>query len=285
MAIPLIAAGLGAGLTLLGESQRVKEERKRVDAQKRALEEAKYTEEEKQNILSGINRRFNTSDLGQMNAAAYGLSGVLNSDVVRGLQSSRLLGQRTEALTQTENSIREANRNIDMQLGQLEGVSSSINVGNVALGGLAGYQIGESISKLGSKPATTEVKNDAYIPEFLNPNKQTYADVSDQLFPSLEAPGSNNNIQPTQTTIPTIKVSPQGSNSVKTNNNELDTLKKRMLSEVSELNLESPFGVREDYIRNETDFFNLLQANKIKDFFNPSTGTRRKQTQELFRFF
>jgi hypothetical protein len=152
MAIELISAGLGAALSLFGESRRVEEEKRRLRAQRRALEEAKITPDEQEAILSGINRQFNTRDLGEFNRSAYGLSGVLNADVVRGLNASKLLGERVSTLEDTKNTIRERNKEIQSQIAITYGDSPSINIGNVAAGGILGYQIGESIDKL-KKPA------------------------------------------------------------------------------------------------------------------------------------
>lgn len=156
MAIELLAAGLGTALSLFGESERVEKEKRKLRAQRKALEEAKITPDEQEAILSGINRQFNTRDLGEVNRAAYGLSSVLNADVVRGLNASRLLGERVSTLEDTRNTIRERNKEIQSQIAFTYGQSPSINVGNIAAGGILGYQIGESIGKLNTPNTTTE---------------------------------------------------------------------------------------------------------------------------------
>jgi len=146
--LPLISAGLGAALSYWGEKNRQAEEKRAIEAQKEALKEAKYTFGEKANILDKVSDQYNTSSLNTMNASALGLSGVLNSDTLRGLTASKLLGERANRLSETELSILDANKKIDTQIAGL-GTTSSVNVGNIIGGGLAGYQIGESVEKSG----------------------------------------------------------------------------------------------------------------------------------------
>lgn len=278
MAIPLIAAGLGTALSLLGESERVKEERRLRDAQRKALEEAKITTGEQEQIISGVNRKFNTADLGEMNSAALGLSGILNSDTVRGLNASKLLGRRTEALVDTEQSIRDSNRQVDMQLASLEGQSSSVNIGNVIGGGLMGYQIGESINKLvGTNGITPEVAT-----EGSKTSNQTYADVSSQLdfsrkansnfrltelpIASLEGLQIPNSSRPSKNTAFASGGLQGASNSIKTNN----------------INIGDLFNTSK--LVEEEDILNSIDLIKLKNFFGKN-GAKNKQMKDITKFF
>jgi len=146
--LSLIGTGIGSALSYWGEKNRQVEEERAIEAQRKALKEAKYTSGEKANILDKVGDQYNTSNLNIMNASALGLSGVLNSDTLRGLTASRLLGERANKLSETELSILDANKKIDTQIAGL-GSASPVNIGNIIGGGLAGFQAGEALDKSG----------------------------------------------------------------------------------------------------------------------------------------
>lgn len=165
MAIELLAAGLGTALSFWSEASRSSAEKEALKRRKQAIEEAKYTEEEKEALLSGVERSFNTSALGSTNAAAYGISGVLNSDTVRGINASRLLGERTRLLAETESEVERYNKGLDLQIAEYEGINPQINAGNVLMGGVAGLQIGDAIDRMGNTDFDPDMEQNKLLNE------------------------------------------------------------------------------------------------------------------------
>ena len=143
----LIGTGVGLGLSLWGENQRKNQQR---DARNRKIDaytEAKYTSGEKEKVLAGIERKYNTANLGEANSAALGVNSVLNSDTLRGMNSSKLLGRRTDALVETETGIDAHNKQMNAAIAGVEDIEPT-NIGNVITGGVLGYQGGEALEKL-----------------------------------------------------------------------------------------------------------------------------------------
>jgi hypothetical protein len=179
--LSLIGAGLGAGLSLLGEMQRKGYQDDLIKKQTKLLKEAKIDSREEAGIESNINRNFNTHSMNSMNKAAVGLSSVLNSDTMRGLNSSVLLGQRASALAESKMKIMDVNRQLDTQIAGIPS-AEPINAGNLLAGGFLGFQIGESLDKLTEKEdeETTEEGNQKINPFGFKPPS-----VSFQFNPSL----------------------------------------------------------------------------------------------------
>lgn len=185
--IELLSSGLGAALSLFGESERQKAERR----QRKLLEEAKIDKGEEEAITSSINRSFNTQTMSSANSSAIGLDAILNADTVRGLNASTLLGQRSKAIADAKLGIVERNNQIDAQIA--ENPVNPTNIGNVVGGGLLGYQIGESIDKLTNDQLSNDVTKDytsdnlGAIDNIFKKNKK-YANEqlsTTSLFPSL----------------------------------------------------------------------------------------------------
>lgn len=145
--LPLIGAGLGAAFSLFGELQNKAYQEKELKKQREALKKAKIDSREEEAINANINRNFNTNAIGSQNAAALGLNSVLNSDTLKGLNASQLLGQRASALAEAKMNIINTNSQLDIQMGNIPS-SPLINIGSIGAGGLLGYQIGESIEQL-----------------------------------------------------------------------------------------------------------------------------------------
>ena len=173
MPLSLITAGLGTLTSLTGELLRKKEEEAAIRKKKKALLDAKIDLNEEEAIMSNINRGFNTQALGAANSAALGLSSILNSDTLRGLNASTMLGQRASTIAEAKMKVLDTNRQIDTAISGLP-VSQGINAGNIAMGGLMGYQIGEEIESLKSKkpnPTDTTDTTDNTLSEIPKLNK------------------------------------------------------------------------------------------------------------------
>ena len=173
MPLSLITAGLGTLTSLTGELLRKKEEEAAIRRKKKALLDAKIDLNEEEAIMSNINRGFNTQALGAANSAALGLSSILNSDTLRGLNASTMLGQRASTIAEAKMKVLDTNRQIDTAISGLP-VSQGINAGNIAMGGLMGYQIGEQIESLNSKkpnPTDTTDTTDNTLSEIPKLNK------------------------------------------------------------------------------------------------------------------
>lgn len=174
MPLPLIIAGLAALTSLTGELLRKKEEEAAIRKKKKALLDAKIDLNEEEAIMSNINRGFNTQALGAANSAALGLSSILNSDTLRGLNASTMLGQRASTIAEAKMKVLDTNRQIDMAISSGLPFSQGINAGNIAMGGLMGYQIGEEIESLKSKkpnPTDTTDTTDNTLSEIPKLNK------------------------------------------------------------------------------------------------------------------
>jgi len=173
----IAGSAIGAGLSYFEERDRVRREREALEKQRRAFTDAKYDASEQAKMNSTLDRSYNTNSLNQMNSSALGLNGILNSDTLRGLQSSRLLGERASARMNLEGNILAHNNQMDMQIAGLSGTIPSMNTGNIMMGGLAGLQIGESIGKLNTTKVDdveTKAENNKNIREFSTTNKKTY---------------------------------------------------------------------------------------------------------------
>ena len=159
--LPLIGAGLGAGLSLIGEIGRKDAEDRAARRRRKALEKAKIDSREEASIDANINRNFNTQSMSSQNASALGLSSVLNSDTLKGLNSSVLLGQRASALAESKMNIMKQNNELDAEIANVPS-SEPVSAANVLTGGFMGYQIGESLDKLNPTDITTETEDTKY---------------------------------------------------------------------------------------------------------------------------
>ena len=146
----LVGSLLGGGLSLWGELERKIAEEKYLEQQRKALEEAKIDSSEKALMESNINRYYNTVGITSANSSAYGLNGILNEETVRALNSSKLLGQRASSLSQLDAKIVDWNNQIDLRIAS-QSIASPVNMGDIAMGGLRGYEIGEGLRELFSK--------------------------------------------------------------------------------------------------------------------------------------
>lgn len=149
--IELISAGIGAGLSLWGESERARAEREEEERRKKLLEEAKITPREQASLIADVNRSYNAGDMSNINRSAYGLGGVLNADTLRGIYAGRSLGQRASDIAKLKSETLRWNKNIDVQQSTIPS-ARPVNLGNVVMGGLAGLEIGESLEGLFKDP-------------------------------------------------------------------------------------------------------------------------------------
>ena len=154
----LIGMGIGAGLGYLSDLQRKKQEKQVIKSQIKALEESMYTSDEKEKVLSSINRSYNTTSMGSANQAALGVNQVLNADTLRGLNASRLLGERTKKLSEIDIGMTQYNKQALSQIAGVKEQSPVSDFGVPLQGALVGYQAGEALGEM-FKPSTTDTTN------------------------------------------------------------------------------------------------------------------------------
>ena len=164
----LIGMGIGAGLGYLSDLQRKKQEKQVIKSQIKALEESMYTSDEKEKVLSNINRSYNTTSMGSANQAALGVNQVLNADTLRGLNASRLLGERTSKLSEADINITQYNKQALSQIAGVKEQSPVSDFGVPIQGALMGYQAGEALEKM-FEPSTTSTPTTKRLSNMLNP--------------------------------------------------------------------------------------------------------------------
>lgn len=138
----LLGFGLGTAFGLAGElysSLTAASKLKKALAQ---LDKLKYDEEERKSKLDDVNKIYNTESLQALNAGVSSLIGILNSNTLKAIQNSKLLGARSEALNKMDTQIDEYNRGIDLQKIQLEsGTDTGLNFGNILFSGISGMNL------------------------------------------------------------------------------------------------------------------------------------------------
>lgn len=150
--IGLTALGGGILNTIGGsiEADRIEKQKARMRA---ILEEAKISDGELTNILSNVHKLFNARLVTTLNSAALQSSGIANSNVTKGIVAGALEGQRLQAVTQTTENALNQNKQVDMKLAELEGISSNNNflsdfLGGAISGGMLGMQATELFDNL-----------------------------------------------------------------------------------------------------------------------------------------
>ena len=154
----LIGLGLaGASTTIDFISQYLKreEENRRRKQILGFLENAKYDYNETQNILSEVDRSYNTANLSALNAQAASIQTLLNPDTYQALISSKLLGQRAMDKLKALQDITQWNKKMEAMKFEVP-FSSHLNFSNMFASGMFGYMLGQEI---GRKPLTFEDKN------------------------------------------------------------------------------------------------------------------------------
>jgi len=180
----LIGMGIGAGLGYLSDLQRKKQEKQVIKSQIKALEESMYTSDEKEKVLSNINRSYNTTSMGSANQAALGVNQVLNADTLRGLNASRLLGERASKLSEADINITQYNKQALSQMAGVKEQSPVSDFGVPIQGALMGYQAGEALEKM-FEPSTTDTANTKSKGSVFGFNmpKPTAVEMSNQAVP------------------------------------------------------------------------------------------------------
>lgn len=174
----LQAAGalVGAGLSYFGEKDAAKKRRLAKEKAVDQIEENMYSSGEQRTALDNIRDAYDTNIASETNNAAFGLSGVLNSNSARALMTSKLLGQRASSELQAKQQMTDYNKRMGLEIAGLEaGTDTSIDTGNVLMGGFAGANIGDSLDKM----TTTIPKADTGI------TAQASTTPSSQLTPLL----------------------------------------------------------------------------------------------------
>ncbi len=143
---PLTIAGISAGVSLLNELLRRNSETKARDKIIEQLNKAFISEEEKKRLLEELDRSYNTVSLNEMNKNAVGLQGVLNPDTVRGLMSSRLLGERASKRLELEKGVLDFNKKVEMEKAQVP-YPESLDLTNIITMGIMGYILGSKLPK------------------------------------------------------------------------------------------------------------------------------------------
>jgi len=143
---PLLGAVGGTLFGGLGEIFSMNSAQNRLKSAIKSLDKLKYDSKEKEEELDKVGDAYNTQTMNQFNSSAFNLQGILNSNTLRALQSSQLLGQRASALLAKEQEMDKYNKELEMQKIQLKaGTDTSFNFGNVFSSILSGAMIGDKI--------------------------------------------------------------------------------------------------------------------------------------------
>jgi len=142
----LLGGLTGALFGGLGEIFSMNSVQDRLKGAVKSLDKLKYDSKEKEEELDKVGDAYNTQTMNQFNSSAFNLQGILNSNTLRALQSSQLLGQRATALLAKEQEMDKYNKELEMQKIQLKaGTDTSFNFGNVFSSILSGAMIGDKI--------------------------------------------------------------------------------------------------------------------------------------------
>lgn len=153
----LIGAAVGAGINAIGnyygQKSAQEDARQRSEAIQRAYASAMLSQGEIAKRVDMIGDTFDTAMQDTANSMAASGRSILNPSTVRAIATSKIMGQKLQAMNQTQTQLENFNKDLSLKAGLALASSSpeSMNWGqvgmNAASGAIAGAQLGISIEK------------------------------------------------------------------------------------------------------------------------------------------
>ena len=118
----LATALIGGAINTIGKSSARSEQNEKVERSIAMLEDAKYTNREREEYLDKVSDVWNTNILDTLNESSVGiaLSGAVNPEAVRTGVASKLLGQKEATLLKSFDELEHHNKRLDLRMSSLE---------------------------------------------------------------------------------------------------------------------------------------------------------------------
>lgn len=158
----LATALIGGAINTIGKSSARNAQNEKVERSIAMLEDAKYSNRERDEYLDKVSDVWNTNILETLNESSVGiaLSGAVNPETVRTGVASKLLGQKEATLLKSFDELEQHNKQLDLRISSLEMMKeTSSPVEDFVSGAIGGAALGLQINDY----LETQKLNDKYF--------------------------------------------------------------------------------------------------------------------------
>jgi len=152
LVLMLAAAAAGGLINLLSGDKEREDALRRAEILAHQFKDSMIDTNERRELIDRVNDSYNTNTLAELNTASIpiAVTGTSNPGAVRSDIAGKLLGQRARSILEVEMEIDRVNRELQLQIAQVNANVPSVNnnpVGDFLLGAAATVPIGIGISE------------------------------------------------------------------------------------------------------------------------------------------